>query len=378
MPRQAEPDVLRSIHARSDAGGFPAAVHARHGRGLPVFHAARGHESARRRAVVPAVADASAADFWPFTMRLSPARRVLYGFALVATLLGSLMLFRGFGPVAGPALSVQDHDARCRSGRTAALWLFVGFIALNLLILMEVADRLSLKGDLEIARDIQLAMLPGGTLPRGRRRRLRRDASGEHRRRRFLRHPGASRRTARARAWRRRGQGQSRGAAHGPAARDAAHARGRRARDVASGRATERAGGAAQPALAFHHALLWRLRSARRVAQLRERRPSSAGGPPRGRHDSNRSGTRRAAGSRSACSSSATYTPSAERIAPGDLLVLYSDGITEAENAPGKPFDESGLETVISDNADKEPEAVGRALLKRVEAYAADARLGTI
>ena len=32
----------------------------------------------------------------------------------------------------------------------------------NLLILMEVADRLSLKGDLEIARDIQLAMLPAG------------------------------------------------------------------------------------------------------------------------------------------------------------------------------------------------------------------------
>ena len=27
---------------------------------------------------------------------------------------------------------------------------------------MEVADRLSLKGDLEIARDIQLAMLPSG------------------------------------------------------------------------------------------------------------------------------------------------------------------------------------------------------------------------
>ena len=42
------------------------------------------------------------------------------------------------------------------------MWLFLGFAAVNLLILMEVADRLSLKGDLEIARDIQLAMLPGG------------------------------------------------------------------------------------------------------------------------------------------------------------------------------------------------------------------------
>ena len=42
------------------------------------------------------------------------------------------------------------------------MWLFLAFAAVNLLILMEVADRLSLKGDLEIARDIQLAMLPGG------------------------------------------------------------------------------------------------------------------------------------------------------------------------------------------------------------------------
>ena len=41
----------------------------------------------------------------------------------------------------------------------------LAFVPVNLLILMEVADRLSLKGDLEIARDIQLAMLPGGIWP---------------------------------------------------------------------------------------------------------------------------------------------------------------------------------------------------------------------
>ena len=41
--------------------------------------------------------------------------------------------------------------------------LALGFIAVNLLVLMEVADRLSLKSDLEIARDIQLAMLPRRT-----------------------------------------------------------------------------------------------------------------------------------------------------------------------------------------------------------------------
>ena len=31
---------------------------------------------------------------------------------------------------------------------------------MNLLVLLEVADRLTLKRDLEIAREIQLAMLP--------------------------------------------------------------------------------------------------------------------------------------------------------------------------------------------------------------------------
>ena len=42
------------------------------------------------------------------------------------------------------------------------LWLSVGFLLMNLLVLLEVADRLSLKRDLEVAREIQQAMLPDG------------------------------------------------------------------------------------------------------------------------------------------------------------------------------------------------------------------------
>src|SRR4030095_4370674 len=42
------------------------------------------------------------------------------------------------------------------------IWLLTGFLLLNLLMLLEVADRLSLKNDLEIAREIQQAMLPRG------------------------------------------------------------------------------------------------------------------------------------------------------------------------------------------------------------------------
>ena len=42
------------------------------------------------------------------------------------------------------------------------LALLVSLLLMNLLVLLEVADRLSLKSDLEVAREIQLAMLPAG------------------------------------------------------------------------------------------------------------------------------------------------------------------------------------------------------------------------
>ena len=42
------------------------------------------------------------------------------------------------------------------------LWLITAFGLPNLIVLLEVADRLTLKNDLEIARDILQAMLPRG------------------------------------------------------------------------------------------------------------------------------------------------------------------------------------------------------------------------
>ena len=45
--------------------------------------------------------------------------------------------------------------------------LLVSLVLVNLLVLLEVADRLSLKGELEVAREIQLAMLPTGTYAAG-------------------------------------------------------------------------------------------------------------------------------------------------------------------------------------------------------------------
>jgi len=312
--------------------------------------------------------------FGQFTMRLSPARRVLYGLAVVATVLGLVMLFRGFGPV--PVLLFPFKITMfLPQWADGALWLGVGFIALNLLILMEVADRLSLKGDLEIARDIQLAMLPGGTLRVG-------DAAV----------CGVTR---------------------------PANTVGGDFYDVLAlpdGRIVLALGdvaGKGSPAALLMALLLAMLRTlvdegletsrlvARLNAQVARHAPPSrfitlfysvydprdgslqfvnAGHlPPVVRRADGRFekvGDTAGGGLALGMFEQATYSPSQTVIAPGDMLVLYSDGITEAENALGKPFDESGLEAVITDNTDKDPEAVGRALLKRVEAYAADARLG--
>jgi serine phosphatase RsbU (regulator of sigma subunit) len=83
--------------------------------------------------------------FVAFTMRLSPARRAVYAFALVATFVG---------------LINQIGSDRLADGTG---WLLIAFALVNLLVLLEVADRLTLKNDLEVAREIQNAMLPGGT-----------------------------------------------------------------------------------------------------------------------------------------------------------------------------------------------------------------------
>ena len=80
-----------------------------------------------------------------------------------------LQLFHGFGdreradravllksPLPGP-LSADG-----------TFWLLAGFLLMNLLVLLEVADRLTLKRDLEIAREIQRAMLPQEMVTGGR------------------------------------------------------------------------------------------------------------------------------------------------------------------------------------------------------------------
>jgi sigma-B regulation protein RsbU (phosphoserine phosphatase) len=63
-------------------------------------------------------------------------------------------------------------------------------------------------------------------------------------------------------------------------------------------------------------------------------------------------------------------------IGKGDVLVLYSDGITEAEDASGNAFEEAGLERVLSEHGTASPDELGRAVLRAVARHARDARLG--
>jgi phosphoserine phosphatase RsbU/P len=102
--------------------------------------------------------------FMAFTLRLSPARRALYLGALLIAFTGVVRLFRGFGsveiPFGVPFIQIGVLTPRWAEGTLA---LIISLILVNLLMLLEVADRLSLKGELEVAREIQLAMLPGGT-----------------------------------------------------------------------------------------------------------------------------------------------------------------------------------------------------------------------
>ena len=69
------------------------------------------------------------------------------------------------------------------------------------------------------------------------------------------------------------------------------------------------------------------------------------------------------------------YTAQRARLEPGDLLVLYSDGITEAESPDGTPFDEEGLVALISAHAGN-PSLVdiGKAVIRGVEFHAQDVR----
>jgi sigma-B regulation protein RsbU (phosphoserine phosphatase) len=73
----------------------------------------------------------------------------------------------------------------------------------------------------------------------------------------------------------------------------------------------------------------------------------------------------------------ATYETGHVTIGPGEALVLYTDGITEAENSTGVAFEDSGLEAVLAARMmDGDPETLAHAVITAVEVHAGDVRLG--
>lgn len=309
--------------------------------------------------------------FVRFSMRLSPARRALYAFALIFTLIGMLELFRGVHET-GVLLFPFDVTLPLPHWAPGTLKLFLGFIAMQLLMLMEIADRLSLKSDLEIARDIQLAMLPRGVSDLG----------------------GAT------------ACGLTR----------PANTVGGDFYDILplpDGRVIVTVGdvaGKGSPAALLMALLLAMMRtlvdegleSAKLLARLNVQIVRHSPGsrfitlfyalydPRTGQLEYVNAGhlppiIHRADGAFEPLTSGnialgmfegSTYESHRAELRPGDAIILYSDGITEAENTNGTAFDEAGLTATITAAGTHEPEQLGRAILAAVDEHAGDARLG--
>ena len=311
--------------------------------------------------------------FVAFTLKLPPARRVLYLAALVIALVGVLRLFRGFGsvdfPLGVPFIRVAVLMPVWADGTFA---LIVSLLLLNFLVLLEVADRLSLKGELEVAREIQLAMLPSGTY---------RDADIEI--------CGVTK---------------------------PANTVGGDFYDVlplADGRVIVTLGdvaGKGSPAALLMALLLAVLRTlvdealdppqlmARLNVQICRHSPASrfitlffavyspatgrltyvnAGQtPPLLRRQNGDYERLHGTGIALGMFDGSTYAAAQVSIDPGDALILYSDGITEAEDPAGRPFEEAGLEQVVSTNAHVSAAELGTAVLKAVETHANAPRFG--
>jgi sigma-B regulation protein RsbU (phosphoserine phosphatase) len=307
--------------------------------------------------------------FAAFTMKLSPARRVVYAASLIFAVVGvfNLMQLRlAQTPIAGGRVVVPTY------GLPNGLWsLIIAFVLLNLIVLLEVADRLSLKNDLEIAREIQKAMLPPGR----------------------FRAPGAD------------VAGFSRPAntVGGDFYEILPLGDGRLA--VAVGDVA----GKGSPASLLMALLLAMMRTltdehldpagliARLNLQVCRQSPGNrfitifyavldlAGGeltyvnaghtPPLLLRADGEVERLQSGGVALGMFDRSRFETGRVLLQPDDLLAIYSDGITEAENPKGQPFDERGLETVLAAERRHNVAAACAAVVRAVERHSADTRL---
>jgi phosphoserine phosphatase RsbU/P len=307
--------------------------------------------------------------FTAFTMKLSPARRIVYAASLMFAAIGFFNLLRlgmtqaqvGNTAVVSPTFSMPD----------GLMSVVFAFALVNLLVLLEVADRLSLKNDLEIAREIQKAMLPPGR----------------------FRAPGAD------------VAGFSRPA-------NTVGGDFYEILPLGDGRLVMAVGdvaGKGSPAALLMALLLAMMRTlndeqlepaeliARLNVQVCRQAPGSrfitlfyavydtktgsltyvnAGHtPPLLLRQQGEVERLHEGGIALGLFDQSLYAAGRTLMRPGDLLAIYSDGITEAENPEGRPFDERGLENVLTAERHNNIAAIGSAVAKAVEIHTADTRL---
>ena len=251
--------------------------------------------------------------------------------------------------------------------------LLVSFLLVNLLVLMEVADRLSLKGELEVAREIQLAMLPRGTYGE---RRYRESPARPAPRTRSAAISTTSCRFADGQVILTLGDVAGKGS---PAAllmalllavlRTLVDERLEPAALVERLNVQISRHSPASRFITLFYAIYDPATGALRYVNAGQNPPLR---PAHIRHATSGSGR---PASRSACSSTRPSTQGMTTIRPGDLLVLYSDGITEAEDPAGQPLEETGLEHALELHAGASAAELGGRVLGDVEAHARPAAI---
>jgi serine phosphatase RsbU (regulator of sigma subunit) len=311
------------------------------------------------------------AVFMAFTMKLSPARRMVYAISLVLALIGLINLFRGIGIVRFATLPFGvDMGLPGPLFRQGTYSLLFAFLLMNLLVLLEVADRLSLKNDLEIAREIQQAMLPSGLFA----------AAG-------IETVGLSR---------------------------PANTVGGDFYDILpldDGRVVVAVGdvaGKGSPAALLMALLLAMMRTlvderlepaaliTRLNVQVCRHAPGtrfitlfyavfepatgnmtyvSAGHmPPLLLRNDDRCERLSDGGIALGMFEHSTYSAGRVTLEPDELVAVYSDGITEAEDESGRPFDEAGLEAALRANRQQATPAIGAAVVRAVERHTGDTK----
>ena len=306
--------------------------------------------------------------FTAFTMKLSPARRVVYAASLIFAVGGFITLVRW--RAAEVHVSGVDFVFPGVALPNGIVSLLIAFALVNLLVLLEVADRLSLKNDLEIAREIQKAMLPPGR----------------------FRAPGAD------------VAGLSRPA-------NTVGGDFYEILPLGDGRLVAAVGdvaGKGSPAALLMALLLAMMRTLvderlqpaalleRLNIQVCRQAPGTrfitlfysvfdmttgeltyvnAGHTTPLVLGSDGTVTRlHHGGVALGMFEASTFETGRVTLEPNDLLAIYSDGITEAESPAGVPFDESGLEEILLTERGNNVAAIGSAVVRAVERHTSDVR----